>query len=216
MEEASNGIFDRVRSLFNYLEYRWATSVVAYGQENRQAIMTTMDVFTVNAAGNSIDRLHRLPGAWTRFLDRVADDLANPTWISTLTTVLLTAMGAVIGYFIYEQSRLRRRAARIGLDRLPPEQRRRLARQLGFYDDLLRLLDRRGITPAPHLTALEFSEQLSYLPNQTFHDIRRLTRLFCRIRFGGAELNHYRKKVLNDAIARIDGAFIKGRKNYEL
>jgi hypothetical protein len=213
MEAASTGILARIRSLFNYLEYRWATSVVAYGQENRQAIMSTMDVFTVNAAGSSIDKMHALPRAWTRFLDRIADYFANPTWVTTLTSLLLTAMAAVICYFIYEQSRLRRRAQRIGLDRLPPEQRRRLTRQLGFYDDLLRLLERRGIIPPPHLTPLEFSDQLNYLPNQTFHDIRRLTRLFYRIRFGGAELNNYRKKVLSEAIARIDGAFNKARRH---
>ena len=52
------------------------------------------------------------------------------------------AILAAVGWFFFERLRLRRRARRIGLDTLPSTQQLYLARQLGFFDDLLRLLER--------------------------------------------------------------------------
>ncbi len=79
---------------------------------------------------------------------------------------------------------LRRRAARIGLDALPPAEQLRLARQLGFYDDLLRILERRQIERPAHLTPLEFAKSLLHLPAGAYRSVRRLTEVFYRVRYG--------------------------------
>jgi hypothetical protein len=117
---------------------------------------------------------------------------------------MVIAMISFIAYYAWEKLRLRRRAWRIGIFNLPNRQRKRLAKELGFYDDLIRLLERRGLIRRPNWTPMEFSDGLSYLPHQAFHDIRRLTRLFYRVRYGRCELNARRRHRIYNAIARIE------------
>jgi len=106
-------------------------------------------------------------------------------------------------WFVWEKYRLRRRAARIGLDALPASDQLKLARQLGFYDDLMQLLERHQIVRPSHLTPWEFSESLAYLPNETFETIRRLTAIFYQIRYGRRELTVPRQRLLGNVIQRL-------------
>ena len=100
--------------------------------------------------------------------------------------------------------RMWRRAERIGLDNLPTGERLRLVRQLGFYDDLVRLLERRGMVRARHLTPMEFSDSLAFLPSEAYHSIRRLTEVFYRIRYGRHELSQGQREKLNHALQTIE------------
>jgi hypothetical protein len=99
---------------------------------------------------------------------------------------------------------------RIGLDALPGDAQLRLARQLGFYDDLLRLLARNRITCPPNLTPLEFSERIAFLPAEVFDAVRRLTGIFYRIRYGKAELSATQQRRLRAVIGRIESG-LSGR-----
>jgi hypothetical protein len=204
MTSDSAGWFGRIKSLFNYLQYEWGTAVVAYGQENRQNIMAAINLSITQSAVRSSQQLHTIPDFLDNLLDELSAIIDNPTPISILAGGMIVTMVGIICYYAYEKLRLRRRVWRIGLGDLPIAQRRRLARQLGFYDDLLRLLERRGHTPRPQWTPLEFSDELAFLPPQAYHDIRRLTRLFYRVRYGRAELNARRRRRLDNAISRID------------
>ena len=99
---------------------------------------------------------------------------------------------------------LRRKAARIGLKRLPTAEQLRLARQLGFYDDLMQLLARNHIARPVHLTPLEFSQTLLYLPGEAYDTIRRLTQVFYRVRYGDAELTGGQRRRLEGVISRLE------------
>jgi hypothetical protein len=200
----SSGWLGRIKSIYNYLQYEWGTAVVAYGQENRQNIVNALNLSITQTAVRSSQSLHGIPGFWDNLLDELSGIIDNPTPISILATGMIVTMVGLICYYAYEKLRLRQRAWRIGLGDLPKDQRQYLARQLGFYADLLRLLERRGLISRPQWTPLEFSDELAFLPPQAYHDIRRLTHLFYRIRYGRAELNARRRQQLNNAIARID------------
>jgi len=76
-------------------------------------------------------------------------------------------------------------------------------RQLGFYDDLLRLLQKHRILRPPHLTPLEFCDSLSFLPTDAYDTIHRITRLFYRIRYGQAELDVGQQRRLVNVIERL-------------
>jgi len=76
-------------------------------------------------------------------------------------------------------------------------------RQLGFYDDLLRLLESRRILRPPHLTPLEFCDSLSFLPTEAYITIHRITKLFYRIRYGNAELDEGQRRRLVNVIDRL-------------
>jgi len=205
MSADNAGWVGRMKNVFDYFEYRWGTAVIAYGQENRQNIVQAMDLAIVHSAQNSNETVrYKIPGYVGKLLDRISEIIANPTGISLMMMLMVFLIIAAISYYLYEQWKLRQRVLRIGLRALPAGQRQKLARQLGFYDDLLRLLERRGMIPAPHITPLEFSDHLDFLPNQIYHDIRRLTRLFYRVRFGQSELNAHRRRRVGEAVARLE------------
>jgi hypothetical protein len=200
----ASGWFGRVKSLINYLQYEWGASVVAYGQENQRDIMQAFNVSLTNTAERSTQGLAQVPSMFENLLDRLSDMIDNPTPISLLATLMVITMLGGVGYYAWEKLRLRRRAWRIGLWDLPNRQRQQLARELGFYDDLVRLLDRHGLTRRANWTPMEFSDGLAFLPHQAYHDVRRLTRLFYRVRYGRAQLNARRRHRLYNAIARIE------------
>jgi protein-glutamine gamma-glutamyltransferase len=200
----SSGVFGRIKSLMNYLQYEWGASVVAYGKENRDNIVIALNNSVTNEAIRSSDSLKQIPSMLDNALNWLSALIDNPTPISILATLMVLSMVAFVAYYAWEKLRLRRRAWRIGLFGLPNRQRQRLARELGFYDDLVRLLERHGLVRKPNWTPMEFSDGLSYLPYQVYHDIRRLTRLFYRVRYGRRELNPRRRHRVYNAIARIE------------
>ena len=100
---------------------------------------------------------------------------------------------------------MRKRAARIGIESLPSDERLKLARQLGFYDDLLRLLEKRGIIRPAHLTPMEFTDSLSFLPAEAYHSIRRLTEVFYRVRYGRQQLSTGHRSKLEGIINSVEG-----------
>ncbi|MDB5173771.1 MAG: hypothetical protein JWN51_2544, partial [Phycisphaerales bacterium] len=118
---------------------------------------------------------------------------------------LITVAGlAFIARFAWEKWQLRRRAQRIGITSLPHDEQMRLARQLGFYDDLLQLLGRHQISRPRHLTPLEFSRSLLFLPAGAYETVSRLTELFYKVRFGRAELSIARRRHLSAVIERLE------------
>jgi protein-glutamine gamma-glutamyltransferase len=200
------GWIGQAKSLFNYLEYEWGITVIAYGQDNRKNVVEAMNLAVTRTA---------VTGSQLPFnLHNQLSKLENPTLLGGLMTALILAILCTVAYFVYERIRLRLRARRMGLKGLPAGQQDRLARQLAFYADLLQVLGRRGINFPDHLTPLEFSGSLSYLPNQTYNDIRRLTEIFYRIRYGHSQINGNRRRRLAMIIAQIDRSLGKQRASW--
>jgi Ca2+/Na+ antiporter len=194
-------MWTRLRHVFDYMEYSWANNVIAYDRGSRDNLVQNMETRLTKTAVSSTDHIQRFP-EWLR--------TENWKLSSALLTILivLSALALVfaVAWFLWERWRLRRRAARIGLDALPARDQIRLVRQLGFYDDLLQLLERRGIIRPAHLTPLEFSDSLSFLPYEAYVSIRRLTNVFYRIRYGRAVLSSGNRERLNQTIGRLESA----------
>lgn len=189
----------RMRHFFDFLELKWADNVVAYDADSRANLLTNVDQQLTNTAiqGNSV--LGRMK-AWLdeKLFWRVSSGLLG---------LLLWSMGGgvliAIGWFTWERWKLRRRANRIGLGALPGPDKLRLVRQLGFYDDLMRTLERHEIYRPAHLTPREFAESLSWLPTEAYEGICRLTNVFYRIRYGTAQLQPSQRRRLHDVTERI-------------
>jgi hypothetical protein len=75
---------------------------------------------------------------------------------------------------------------------------------LGFYDDLLKLLARHDVHRPKHLTPMEFSRSLTFLPARAYENVRRLTTIFYRVRYGGSELDAGQRKRLDRVIGRLE------------
>jgi hypothetical protein len=146
---------------------------------------------------------------WPKLVNYWWDKIKRSVLGASIIAMVVCLIGAIGGRYL-DRWRLRMRAKRIGLESLPTPEQLRLVRQLGFYHDLLRVLDRHQISWPEHLTPMEFSRTLSYLPNTIYDEVFRLTQLFYRIRFGGEELNPTRLRHLDSVVHNIaramDGA----------
>jgi Ca2+/Na+ antiporter len=200
-----------MKHAFDYLEYTWASNVIAYDRSRRDNMVMNVENRLTNTAIQTTDWVTRFRNWMNDRQNAVRDWLFNADrWYGTyqllsfLTIFMIVSLLFAIGWFVFERWRLRLRALRIGIDALPSSQQLKLARQLGFYDELLRLLERHGIYRAPHMTPLEFSESLSYLPAQAYDAVRRLTRIFYKIRYGGAQLLPPHQRRLAMSLDRLE------------
>lgn len=188
---AEKSAWQRVKHAFNYLEYLWAESVVAYDRDSRNNLISAADTALISTAGKTTDAIKDARQQLQR------PELFYSVSARVMTGLVFIMVGFILllsGWFIFDRWRLRQRARRIGLDSLPKSDQLRLARQLEFYDRLSQLLEARGIRRPAHQTPLEFSESISFLPQSAYDAVRRLTELFYRIRYGNRELSSAQQK----------------------
>jgi len=200
------GYLAGLRKVFDFLEYKWANSVVAYDRNQRRNLVEALDVQILARAplsgGQSLMVWQqKLQNQWSKW-QSVQMSVAS-TILGAVISLMLLGMAAAIFWYLLERWRMIRRARRIGLATLPTPEQLRLVRQLGFYDDLLQILEKHHIARPAHLTPLEFSQTLSFLPSGAYDDIYRLTKLFYRIRYGAALLNPQRQRQLITVVHRL-------------
>lgn len=198
----SAGLFGSLRKMLGFLEFTWANSIVAYDRDSRANLFLSVSQ-SLDQSSNAGSQLMARLRAWLAETNIYA---FSSRMITALIGLMLAALLAAVGWFAWETWKLRRRAARIGLTGLSAVDQLRLARQLGFYDDLLRLLERRRIRCPAHLTPLEFSRSVSYLPPDAFEAIARLTRIFYRVRYGDSTLSASVRRRLQGVIQRLDAS----------
>ena len=220
--EGGNGrlaaIGRRVRQWKDYLQFAWARNVVGFdrgrqagvGEAGRSFVAdlnASMDQAVVQDGGpggwlrrNTLGRLE----AVSRRLEALNLHAGGAMAITALLVVLPLAAVVLVAAYLVGKWRLKRRARRIGLDDLPPDEARRLARQLGFYDDLVRRLDRAGVRRPPGRTPREFARGLAFLPPAAYDAAARLTEAFYRVRYGRFALPDEDRRALDadlDAVA---------------
>ena len=199
---AGAGLWGRARHVFEYLEFTYANAVIAYDSQNRQSVIASVE--TGLAAGTSTISVKL--AEWRDYLlvqQAVGFWNVSSIVLTCFMMVMIAVVVVALGWFLWERAMLRRRAARIGIESLPEDEQLRLARQLGFYDDLVRMLGRHRILRAPHHTPLEFSRSLAFLPADAYDTIQRLTKLFYKVRYGGVELPPPRRRRLVNVLARL-------------
>jgi transglutaminase-like putative cysteine protease len=192
-----------LKKFFDYLEYKWATSVVAYDTTNRRNVIDGLDTQMFKTAAQTSQSMSDWGNWWSLKMNKFQETIATQT---VLTSVICGMVGICIfsiAWFFIERWRLHRRARRIGIELMSAPEQLRLARQLRFYDDLLRILSRHRIERPRHFTPLEFSRSLTYLPSEVYRDIYRLTQVFYHIRYSGANLPVHPRRHLSSVVSRI-------------
>jgi protein-glutamine gamma-glutamyltransferase len=198
----TDGFWQKARALFSFLEYTWANSVVAYEPGARQSAFQGIDQNIWRTA----DQSEQAIGNVTQWLDDKVGWVWSESLMSALLILATIIMAAGATWWLTTRLRLRRRAERIGLNALPVELRIRLARQLGFYDELLRLLERRRIHRPAHLTPMEFTDSLTFLPVDAFGSVRRLTEAFYHVRFGHMDLSDAQHQELRGLVGGVEAS----------
>lgn len=204
-----SSLWQEARNFFNFLDFSYAKSVIAYDGESQFNVMQGAQVRTLNIVISAFGMLEPLRravahGGTARLFETIAS--ADAFWSLLLygfISLMLLCFVVAIGWFSWERYRLRRRASRIGIASLPIDEQMRLAKQLAFYDEMLQLLARSRIHRARHQTPLEFSRSLLFLPAEVYDTILRLTNLFYRVRYGRAELTPQRRKHLAVVLGRL-------------
>jgi protein-glutamine gamma-glutamyltransferase len=193
-------LFSDMRKLLDYLEFKWANTVVAYDTGDRRNLIESLDgqLTRTSAVGGTLN--------FQTWIDEFHSNLVSPTVLSCVITGMISLSFVAVAWFMIERWRLRRRAKRIGVQSLSAPDQLRLVRQLGFYNDLLRILERHHIDRPRHLTPLEFSRSLSYLPAGIYDDIFRLTEMFYRIRYGPPTQTAHPRRHLSAVVHRIQAA----------
>jgi hypothetical protein len=197
-QRGDRGAWQSIKHFFDFLEFTYANSVIAYDNDHRDNLITSAESKITNTAYAGTDRMRGLRSWFERHMYDVSSKA-----IGAMVGIMVLAMVSFIAWFLWEKWMLRRRAARIGLDNLPTSDQMRLVRQLGFYDELVRLLARHQITRPKHLTPQEFSRSLLYLPGQAYDTILRLTEVFYRVRYGSAELSGGMQRRLDTVVGRL-------------
>jgi hypothetical protein len=212
---AKRSRWSAVKHFFDWLEFKWAEKVVAYDGERRENLIANLDRAAVNTVLHTPFNPNRVSksmrSSWSDMMRQFNDWLSNGQGMMfsvKLIIGLITLLGAVLfyglGLIVVQRRRMRRRAARIGLDNLPTAEQIRLAKQLGFYEQLTTLLERRRIIRPRHQTPTEFSDSLAFLPNEAFNTIRRLTQVFYSIRYGRRELAQDEQKELESTVENLE------------
>ena len=211
------GMWQKVKHLMDYLEYTWANNVVAYDRDdqgnlikNTEAKLTNIGIRGTQVASDSKTWMKDSFSNWLRtWFTESNFFIVSSKILSLLIYLAFFAMFGAVGGFFWQKWKLRQRARRIGLENLPASAQMRLARQLGFYDDLMKLLERYSITRPRHLTPLEFSDSITFLPNEAYDAVRRLTQIFYRIRYGGHQISYTQRQRLNRVINEIGATLEK-------
>jgi hypothetical protein len=196
---SGGGWWESVKHFFDYMEYTYANSVIAYDNDHRENLIANVETQMTNTSYAGSEWVRRM----REWFELNVYQLSS-TAIGGMMALMILGMVGFVAWYLWERWMLRRRAARIGLESLPPSDQIRLVRQLGFYDELMRLLARHHITRPKHLTPLEFSQTLLYLPSQAYDTILRLTAVFYRVRYGDAQLSYGMQRRLGTVIGRLE------------
>jgi transglutaminase-like putative cysteine protease len=210
---AGTSAWQKVKHFFGWLEYKWAEKVVAYDGDRRENLIATVDNTMVNTVLRSKVNPYALSKSirrwWEHTTDRVGAWFRRGPSLESTAKAGGVALGAGgLAYVLIRRLRqrraIRRRAAKIGLVGLPSTEQVRLARQLGFYEQLTTMLERRRIVRPRHLTPAEFGASLAYLPNEAYSTIRALTDVFYDIRFGTRELPQDEQRELEATVRDLE------------
>ena len=205
-------LWQRVRGALNFLEYKWGSNVVNYDSESQSNVITNAES-GLNAAMSKTIWIGDLKDKiWSWLMHLIGSDNENDTWqlkafyfvLTSLITLVIALIVVGLLAFVAIRVRLYRRARRIGLDALPNPDQLRLARQLAFYDQLLKTLERRDIVRGRHMTPREFGTSVNFLPAEAYDLVQGLTRIFYRVRYGEVELQPAQQKRLVRSVERVD------------
>lgn len=195
----SHGMLGPLADFFDYLQYKWATSVVIYDNRNTSLIDDVR-----SGLSTSLAQGRRLFDSVQQYMHSEQGLRASARIMVAAVIALATGLLLTIAIYLVARRRLNRRAQRIGLGALPPRDRLRLARQLRFYDDLLQLLARQHIGRPHHLTPREFAGSLGFLPSEVYAKVGLITEVFYRVRYGDWPLAIDELHQVDSVIADID------------
>lgn len=188
------------RQTYEYVEFTWVRSVVAYDQRTRDAVIASLNDHVTglieddqSRLGQALTWVKTLPQRWK----------LSPAGYTAAALLLALALAAA-ALLVRKTLRQRRRLAALRLESIPGPQARGMARKLRFYLQMLRLLERHGHHRPTWQCPARFAEQLAANHPDRFAPVIPLTTLFYEIRFGHRPLTPARKQQIKTHLQKLN------------
>lgn len=195
------------RQLYEYLEFTWVRSVVAYDERTRQSVLSSMNRKITSALSAEPEWLINL---WTRVgLWSPKSGLRWAGWALLMAgaTLMLGTTTSLLAA-TWRRRRLRRK---LGLDTMAPEFAKPMTRRLRFYLDYTELLERHGYHRPAWQTPAVYADALHRERPETFAHAVALTDHFYDVRFGEVEIDHDRRQAINSHLRALEAALTQPR-----
>ena len=200
LQRPERSLFTSIRELYEYLEFQWLRTVVAYDRQTRQKLLSDVQLsFSVAAAsddtwlGRTVAFFRSLPERWQ--FDRLANSL-----IIVISFFIVVGCLSLIRMLVLH----RRRLAALQLTALPRRQRRTLARRLHFYLRMLDLLERHGYVRPSWQSPFSFAQELAAANPLRFDPVLALTELFYEVRFGHRRVDNDRRHRIKAHLRQLE------------
>jgi transglutaminase-like putative cysteine protease len=197
-----------IRGVYEHVEFAWLRTVVAFDSRTRKAV--------IDKVGRSTGQVRRDAEHWLEAKTQQLLQLSRKWHVGGTEVALfgLAALGLTLAGAIFLRLRLirRRRLARLQVDRLPAEKRRRLGRQLHFYLDMLDILERHGHHRPAWQSPRAFAVGLARQSPDMHEPVVDLTEVFYRIRFGHRTLDEELRQRIHDRLTQLEQAVAEPRR----
>jgi transglutaminase-like putative cysteine protease len=197
--EAASGLADRLRSLYDRLEFHWNTGVVSFDTLTQQRLAERVDA----GWSRRIERAVAGTREWLAEVNRLFYfGPAGYIWMGIVGAALALAVIALIKLM----RRFRQVRRRTHLEHFHGSEYQRLVLHLGFYLDMLAVLSQRGAAKPGWQPPRDFAAALAATHHTAGELVREVTDLFYAARYGGRRLSaddRRRARELVHELARV-------------
>ncbi len=199
LQRPGNGLLASIRDFYEYLEFQWINNVITYDDLQRNSVIVNID--------QNLSGLTAMARRIAAFFEAVAAALHQYQLMGAIGYLALGAAFLLVIALTWLLVRriMRRRSAirQLQLDAVSRRDQRRLARQLDFYLNMLRILDRAGHSKPIWQTPAHFAARLVTGHPDRFTAVVPLTDLFYEIRFGGRPLDSTRARLIQQHLDQL-------------
>ena len=182
VEPLNTGLVAQLGKYAEALELMWFQYVVGYDKQEQRSLATSLQ-----------SRLFYYRHSLVQF----AAEVRRTVEVHNRTLGLVVFLIAATALVAFGGLRVGRLGWRRGLSFAKPEPEKETS-AIEFYEQLLNLLERRGIKRNPDLTPLEFASSVE-LPAAMM-----ITRAYNRVRFGGESLSLTERKEIEAILGELD------------
>ncbi len=191
---------DRLRWMYERMEFAWNTNVVSYNQSSQTRLATRFDFRWGERIGNLMTSAKDAAASLNRTF---YFGYAGYLWLGLVGCILIAAI-LVLLRIALRRRRLRRM---LHLSHLSQSAYRRMLRQLGFYLDMLGVLRRAGRMKPSWQPPLDFARTLRKEDDVAATLVAEVTDLFYAVRYGDHELSASESARATALVAELDQHF---------
>lgn len=191
---------DRLRWIYDRFDMAWNRTFVRYDSQSQTRLAERWELGIGDRAQSAVDRMKLFINDLNRlFRFRPATYL----WLGLIAFIIV--LGSIVLVQMFRRLLTLRDV--LGLRHVRGRQYHRMLRQLGFYLDMLTVLDRAKIAKPQWQPPLQFAEQLALSHPDEATIVRQVTDGFYRARYGRRPLSQEELRELRTGVSTLADRF---------